>query len=1713
MRNLRRLIRRAGLLTRGGKRGGRSRGVGSDSTQRRLGNEALEKRELLAGDIALASNHNYWNAYDVNDDRQITARDALGVINYLSQNGEGELVSDLSPSMFYDVNADNRISASDALGVINALGRGEEVGELVELLLTARTTSDELITPDIDGKINLNVGEAFDLEIAYDDLRINQFLAPPVELGVFQLFTDIAVSQPDVLMPILNETQRLIIDSSIRDLFTQGNVIGFDFSIPEAPPGVVGQPLTYNATALEFGQSPGPVATISNALVTFGYTQEQFQISPLDFGANGDLGYEIHWVGDEFGNVDLPNVSIDVVELDPNTNVPTETIEFAPFLADGVTPNPDAVRFNLNTFSRTYNPTAANPSGEQFYASQNRGTFTPDEGFDEVGGLGLVPLDGGGVPDLTDDGSFVQPFDAFSLRVYMKSAVSDFVVSVNPGEDAEAMLLYGRDDAVPQDFVLAEGTDSNNNGVNRVVINATVNAPGVLGFDPASLSVNEDVGFADLTVRRTDGSVGAVSVSYAAVAGSADAGTDFNLAAGTLDFAEGETVKTLSVPIVNDEDIEPNEQFTVVLSDPTGGASLGADNATATITIVDDEVVFPGEFNLNVATVNVNEDAGTLTLTVNRTGGSDGQVAVDYATANGTAIAEDDYASNSGTLTYLDGETSKDIVISIANDTDSEVNETFTLTLSNPQGNATIGTGQTTITIIDDDVVLPGVLELSAATANVDEDAGTVVLSVVRNGGSDGEVTVQYTTNSIVDGAVAGSDYNAASGQLTFADGETAKNIVVTILDDSIVDPDETFEVTILNPQGGATLGEVTTTVVTIDDDEKPGAFAFLDGEATVDEDAGSIFLTVQRSGGSDGTVTVNFATTADGTATENVDFDSVSGTLTFENGVETQQIEIPITDDSLIEANETFNVVLTAPTGGAALGSPSTVQVTILEDDVPGVFAFDSSTASVSEDGTSIDITVSRTNGKDGIVSVAYQTSNGTALAGSDYETQSGRLTFEDGVQTQTISVPITDNSDINNDKTFLVTLSDPEGGATLGQPNPITVTILENDIALLFDPSSIDVNENANTATLTVQRIGDLDAEVTVEYATQNGDAVAGEDYESTSGSVTFGIGDAVQQISIPIINDNQDEANESFNVVLQNPTGNAVLDTAASTATVNITDDDVAGTLLIQSVATVSEKGNEVILTVTRENGSDGVVAVGYSTADGTAQAGLDYVATDGVLVFAHTETTKTITVSILDDILGSEGNETFSVVLDSESVTGGAELGNAVSVVTIEDVNEAPTTTPVQIPARSEEAAAFTVTEAELIANAIDRESDVLTVGNFELISGDGDGVVANTDSLSVTPAEYGYLQDGQSAEIIYSYDISDGRNSVSNTVKITITGFNDDPIAVDDLDVIAFKGATSNIRVLDNDSAGDGETQVLTIIAATSDNGDVQIKNDGTLDFTPTEGFLGETQISYTIEDSQGKTASATVFIEVKDFLPSSVSGYVFIDEVENSAEDIAAGATPIRDGEKDSDEEGLMGALVSIFSAASDNVTGEDVEDTTLTDDDGQFTFSNLAPGTYSITYQATDAVLFVGQATIVEEIPAAGGVDVTGLDFALLSLAGQVDILASSYYNRDGGVVSLDANGVQEFVTSLDGYNTDVRFVEFALSTAQDSALLTLVEDDGDLLTAKLTQRDFRLFGDAALFFRGQNDLDFLTAGELEGLISDYPSYRDAVDQVLEDM
>jgi hypothetical protein len=473
-----------------------------------------------------------------------------------------------------------------------------------------------------------------------------------------------------------------------------------------------------------------------------------------------------------------------------------------------------------------------------------------------------------------------------------------------------------------------------------------------------------------------------------------------------------------------------------------------------------------------------------------------------------------------------------------------------------------------------------------------------------------------------------------------------------------------------------------------------------------------------------------------------------------------------------------------------------------------------------------------------------------------------------------------------------------------------------------------------------------------------------------------------------------------------------------------------------------------------------------------------------------------------------------------VLSNPSV--GATLGNTTATVTIENVNESPVVgEPVIVDTRTEDDASFTVSSTELLENSSDRE-DSLSVSNITLVSGDGSGVTVNLDSLSVDPSAYDSLVGDVNATIVYQYSISDGvNNPITQTATLTISGINDPPVARNDNNVIAFVNSTKSIPVLDNDDAGGGEDQALTIISASSPNGTVAIV-DGEIEFSPTADFTGETTISYEIEDAQGLRDTATVFVSVQEFNPTAITGSVFIDHVENFQDVIAGRAEPFRNGLKDEDEQGVGSVRIVLTSSAADNVTGQDITEVALTTVDGLYTFENLAPGQYEVTYDVPETLIYVGVEQKSVTIEAPGGIDVNELNFPVLGTQGaalnNVDILASSYLRtnatmmqitdggREGGTVALTETGGQEFIILGSGFE-GVVFAELALNDAKDSALLTILEEDGDLLSATLNTDHFVVSDDGlgVQFFGGMNDLNFVESTAAIG--ADYDNYRDAVD------
>lgn len=234
-------------------------------------------------------------------------------------------------------------------------------------------------------------------------------------------------------------------------------------------------------------------------------------------------------------------------------------------------------------------------------------------------------------------------------------------------------------------------------------------------------------------------------------------------------------------------------------------------------------------------------------------------------------------------------------------------------------------------------------------------------------------------------------------------------------------------------------------------------------------ETAGSLTVTVLRENATTGTFSVNYAT-SDGTATAGSDYTASSGTLSFADGETSKTFTIPLLDDAIVEAAETINITLSSPTGGS-LGSPATGVVTLTSDDVGGVIDFQDATFATTE-GTTATITAVRSGGS-AEVSVNYATSDGSAVAGSDYTAASGTLNFGAGETVKTFTVAVTDDAVVESNETVNLTLSGAGGGATLGSTTAATLTIADNDSNTLptigsLNPSTVCQGSGGITVTL---------------------------------------------------------------------------------------------------------------------------------------------------------------------------------------------------------------------------------------------------------------------------------------------------------------------------------------------------------------------------------------------------------------------------------------------------------------------------------------------------------------------------------------------------------------------------------------------------------------------------------------------------------------------
>jgi len=339
-----------------------------------------------------------------------------------------------------------------------------------------------------------------------------------------------------------------------------------------------------------------------------------------------------------------------------------------------------------------------------------------------------------------------------------------------------------------------------------------VNEHGKFRFTTNAYSVDEDEESITISIVRTGGNTGMASVDYKVVDGTAKGDSDFEKQEGTLVFDDNDTSKSFSLTILNDTESEGDETATIQLSNVTGGAEI-IDPDAATLTIVDDETASsssaaaqegPAQGTLQYAATmfTANENQGNSTITVERLGGTKGEVSVQYSMTDGTGKNGVNYTKTSGTLTFGDGETTKSFTLGVLDNTDIGGNKTVNLTLSSPTGGAVLDEKymKSTLTIFDNEVGSfgSGSFRFTENDYDVLESDGYIDIPVLRQGGSLGQATVQYKTS---DGSAhKGSDYEESSGTLTFRAGETTKYFRVKVLTDLVSDGGESVTLTLSSP-------------------------------------------------------------------------------------------------------------------------------------------------------------------------------------------------------------------------------------------------------------------------------------------------------------------------------------------------------------------------------------------------------------------------------------------------------------------------------------------------------------------------------------------------------------------------------------------------------------------------------------------------------------------------------------------------------------------------------------------------------------------------------------------------------------------------------------------------------------------------------------------------------------------------------------------------
>lgn len=631
-----------------------------------------------------------------------------------------------------------------------------------------------------------------------------------------------------------------------------------------------------------------------------------------------------------------------------------------------------------------------------------------------------------------------------SLELPIEVAITDDGVG-EPDEQFRIKLLEVENGTLSSDLAVVTIMDNDGGATNPNPPSPTSPAQ-----DQPMLTLSDDVrvsegaGSVEFGYALSFASAGATSFRYDTQANSAVAGSDFLSTSGTAIISAGSTFGSVSVTLVDDSSEESVEDFALNLSSPIG-LQLAGTSAVATIDD-DDSAAQANLPELSIADTSASEADGNANFTVSLNPASSSSVSINYRTVDGSANAGQDYVATSGVLTFEAGATTKVLTVGLIDDQANEAQEAFDVVLSSVSGAVSVRTDARGV--IDDNDSAP---TIAINNVTVGESSGSARLSLTLSQASSSSIRVTYQTAP--GSAAVGTDFSSRTGDLYFSPGAVLRYLDIPIADDSSEETDESFSVQLSNAVN-ATLAATNATITIVDNDDPAAAPELSVSDLVVTEgDSGSssaaVVVTLNNVAASP--VSVSYAA-SNGLATAGADFELASGSLTIPAGQLNASIAVSILGDTADETNETFTITLSSASNATL--ADSTATITIVDNDTgvtppPPTLRIQNTSITEGNSGSAnVQIAVTLNTAASGTVSASYSSSNGTALAGSDYTVAQGTISIPAGQTSASISVAVTGDTEDESNESFSVALSNASGASIAdGFAN---ITILDNDDAI---------------------------------------------------------------------------------------------------------------------------------------------------------------------------------------------------------------------------------------------------------------------------------------------------------------------------------------------------------------------------------------------------------------------------------------------------------------------------------------------------------------------------------------------------------------------------------------------------------------------------------------------------------------------------------------